>query len=293
MSYTNQIFKAGRSNAVFVVDAFFGKNEETPLELYAGWSRFTATIIDKRGAKTAAPFFNIPIADFEIIAQKVKHLCMQELTEKFTPAENNTTTSTSEISKLLDVKPPFKYKSLKDGLVESGGFSGIDKVIEIFIKGYNSYAINKKIVDNLRTLKTFDEKEVEEFLSSKGSNLSESAMAIYETPSKVLLSRKPSENGDNFCYEASIIYNRAMKQRFTVNISNFYAPVTKNENGLMNVMTSGKHDENASRFNLSSEEMLEAVNAMERVKRAYEVNIFNESLALANKLRESNIENNR
>ena len=74
-----------------------------------------------------------------------------------------------------------------------------------------------------------------------------------------------------------------MTSKWGLVIRNFYAPLKRNENGTTNVVSSQRHDVTESKIVLTDDEMLSAVNAMSRAKKAYETNVFPALLETAQK----------
>ena len=287
MDYPLQLYKTGRPKLVFSVDGHFGTNEENPLSIYAGWARFVFTLIDKREPETKTPFCNITMPTFELIEERVRNLCMRSFSESFlkplTAAENAPSLD-DEVVKLLSQRVPFN-STLRAALTEKGGYKGIDSLIATYMKGAEKYVLNKSAIATLNKLKAIGEKAVTNALTAERTaetTTTANKIVVHEAV-RPLSSRKPHANGDSFCYEVVLTYNPQMTSKWGLVIRNFYAPLKRNENGTTNVVSSQRHDVTESKIVLTDDEMLSAVNAMSRAKKAYETNVFPALLETAQK----------
>lgn len=82
-----------------------------------------------------------------------------------------------------------------------------------------------------------------------------SSTVIYSTGMRPLV-RRTRPDGKSFVYEISIGFSPENKRPVEINIRNYYAPVKKQENGLLLVMASARSDEIRNQFRLSTSQWL-------------------------------------
>jgi hypothetical protein len=97
-----------------------------------------------------------------------------------------------------------------------------------------------------------------------------SLVSLVEIKTRPLMNR-PMVNGKNFVYEVFVTYEPGKNYPVNVTVKNFYAPVKKLENGMLNVVVS--ETDPATRitgsFDMTLEEWVHVVRVMDEVERGY------------------------
>lgn len=93
---------------------------------------------------------------------------------------------------------------------------------------------------------------------------------IYE-PGMRPLTRKKNAKGNSFVYEILVTYTIGNKYPVEVTITNYYAPVTQDKDGLLNVKVSQKENEIKNSMRLTAKEWNNAVEMMQINKRTFEM----------------------
>lgn len=260
-------------------------SREYPLEFYSGFSRFPIAIINEDKKVVTG---NVKVTDMSDIIVRSKFAYEKDMQMSISVNNNQDKSLAYTVlmtSGKLKGKTPAQvlaenpeenkqllnqqYKWLKDN---------IDK-------NPNYRAANQKQMDAIvEASKLFNEGKLS---SSAAIN---NRFAIYE-PGMRPLTRKTNPDGTCFVYEVSIYWIFGSKYPVEVNIRNFYAPVTRNEKGLLNVQAKKKVNEIFSTMNLSAAEWQHHIHMIETNMRTFEDLHAQELYSKAEKASQKNRQN--
>ena len=260
MKYTNEFFTSMKKNTLSV-EAFLCERPEDsdkPLVVFDDkFSRFKVTIIGKNSEYV---YFNLPLTSTGILSQQLCRL----------------TTSTPSVS-VKDVRffvGELKGKTPTEVLLENYE-QGKKKLNEQYVylkQNVDKYPKNKEILEEIKRVSKIPYEELQKTTSEYTTLLN-----IGCRP----LTRKQREDGFCFCYEGNMQFNPTRNFPITINIKNYYAPVERKENNMLNVQLSKKDvsSEKTATFSLSLEEFADLIERMKRIKDAFYFMHFSKSFA--------------
>ena len=270
-------------NKTFSVEARYSREEEdSPLKVFNHFSRFVFAIIAEGKASTC----NIHLDSLEEI-NAITDVIKKDYYNKEETHSNNTSPAFTKkfFSGDLKGKTPIEV------LLENPNGKEILKTQYKWLKeNLEKFPKNKELMEAIMECSKLSEDELNAAKSVKKSN----TYTIFEVGCRPLI-RKTREDGKCFCYEAKVIYDSSRKYPVSVSIKNYYAPTTKDEKGLVNVILKEKDkaSEISNDFNMTMAEWLNTVKCMNMSKEAFYYSNFSKGLALAEKCDKENRDNNK
>lgn len=258
MKYPYDIVSYVRQKTFSVEAHFCKETEDSPLKVFNDFSRFVLTVISESKAATC----NLHIEDVAGITEKTKYAFNKYMESKNAcPSGNNTPAFTTRFS-----TGSLKGKSPAEVMMESGsnGRKILHNQYEFLKKNLEKYPNNQKLIDAIKEAVDIDYSNID----VPASNIA--PVTILDINCRPLI-RKKREDGMSFCYECKVIFDAARKYPVSCTVTNYYAPVEKLDNGLLNVLVKQK-DVNSilsNEFDMTAEEWLNAVEAINMSKQAF------------------------
>ena len=263
----------------FAIEAHFTREtEDKPLSIFKDpFSRFTfVAIADKKAVKS-----NVPIeilADAKFRSQYAYTKQMEAVSAPVAaPEGGNSIAYTTRF-----MAGSLKGKSPMDVLIENGKEEGgkiLNKQYQWLKQNLEKFKGNQKMMDAIvaATKEPIPETAVQETASA-------APITIIDIGCRPL-TRKTREDGKCFCYECKVTWDTTKNYPVTVRVANYYAPVEKKENGMLNVKLSGKDvsSEVANEFAMTAAEWMNALERMQAVKDGFERMYWADSFKLAEK----------
>lgn len=291
MKYANEIFTSIDKTTTFAVEARFKRETaDKPLMVFSEKSRFRFILIE--GGK--AIYANIPVdkldgikgitnALFVKAQETVKASDKSEKLQDIAAMHDNPAFTTKFTIGNLKGKTPIRV------LAENpeNGPALLKEQFQFLQKNADKYPANKKIMEAIRAAVALSEEERNQAIAAivKSSETDETN----ETNEIVILNedirpiqQQEREDGMCFCYSLLVAYDKTRNYPVTVKISNFYAPVTKKENGMLNVAITKRDKTSEIHFSksLTLEDWATAVGNMSRAKDAYFICNFASAYAM-------------
>lgn len=248
---------------------------EGPLKFYhSKFARFSLTIYNKKNSGDGKPVVkgNIPAMDMPDIQERTHFIYYKEMESSLKPAETGqdglspayTVRMTSGAAK---GKTPAQFL-MEDPDKNQGVLTGHYK----WLKQNSS---NPKYRDgNLKQMEAImDAGRL--FKAGKLSAKTASGAGqfiIYDPGMRPLVNQK-REDGKSFVYQIKITWTLGAKYPLEVSITNFYAPVIKKDDGMLNVKASEKADEIRNNISMSAKDWMSALYIIETNMRTFE-NIY-------------------
>lgn len=220
------------------------ENGDYPLSLYSGFSRFPIAIIDKNRKTTVA---NIKLFDMLQVIKKSKVVSKMDyensLKKDATADLPSCYTVTITSGKLKGKTPVEALLNVPDGMEL---LNAQYKWLQDNLKRYPKNKVQMDAISEAAKLQK--EGKLDASLSSE-----QLTATIFEIGMRPLIRRK-REDGKCLVYEASIKYVGGGNYPVEVSITNYYAPVIKNENGTLNVQAKQAVDRRVNKMSLTMAE---------------------------------------
>ncbi len=243
--------------------------ETSPLKVFhESYSRFVFTILDKESEQKAA-YMNIHVDELSRI-KAVTDIAFASTFKTSTPLpefpDAPLVTSVRFRMGIAKGKTPF------DVLSENydKGTQLLNDQYTFLAKGADRYPANKQEMEAILQASNLDPSVFKKKDQDVGTF---SPITVFEQTARPL-TRKTDESGRSFCYEGKVMWLPGQNYPVEIQISNYYAPVVKKENGLLNVQVSQKTAETKKNFVLTDGEWLAAVEAMKRAVDAFYISCF-------------------
>ena len=244
--------KTVRSNVTFVIDGCMSRREEEddkPKEVFDDtYSRFVLKILDKTSA-----FMNVPVDEVEGIRQRTKFAANkfyeQQLRSSGTGPAGTSPAFTTEFK-----VGHLAHKTPVQVLLENPGEKGkqlLNEQFQFLKSNLSKFPKNKELMDAILDASKVDLSGIDAG-SVKPASFTFPILDIGCRP----LTRRTRSDGLPLCYEGKVELDSANKYPITVQIKNYYAPVVKKDDGMLNVQLSKK--DKASEKNLTCHLTLEA-----------------------------------
>ena len=224
MKYPLEIVSVVRTQTLYF-EASFGRakseENEAPLHIYNKFSRFKGCLInDKKVAATC----NIPIDEIPGIVARSNYAFQSDINN--TPMEDNDPAYSVKFT-----SGNLKGKSPAEVLIHSeDGEKLLNEQYKFLKENLAKFPNNQKIMDAIK-----DAAEKKKSGTLKEVNKT-STIPLYVAEMRPLMTRT-REDGMTFTYKVEIDWNIGMTYPVEVKISNYYAPVKKNEKtGMINVL---------------------------------------------------------
>lgn len=275
MNYPNDIFTLIRQKTFSIEGHFHTDFEESPMKIFHdSFSKFKFNIV----ADKEAVSFNLHIEDLPGIVAKTRIASDTH----FVPKQAAVTSGHNSPAFTVRFRTGnLKGKTPVDVLLEDPekGKEMLNGQYKWLKENLEKYPANKEIMDAIIDATKQDLSALSsDAVSSSGSTV----MTIVDIGCRPL-TRKTRDDGKCFCYEGKVTWDTAKKYPVCVSIKNYYAPVTKKDDGTLNVNISGKdkNTEKVKDFNMTAEEWLAAVQMMESTRDAFMFCNFNKAYAIA------------
>lgn len=232
-----------------------GTDNNPPLALHHDtFSRFVFGIINE--SKTPATA-NLKVEEVPGILRKARALEERDYLASLRPVRQEPAQGLSPAYTVVMTMGKFKGKTPaqvllenpndRQSLINQGGF---------LQQNIQKYPRNKQQLDAIKdAIALFDTKKLEkkESQTSSDGTAATVPVPIYTCGMRPLTRRK-RDDGKCFVYDLAFIWNGGTKRPFQVKITNFWAPVVKLDNGLLNVMAKQKSDEVVNSFFLTEDD---------------------------------------
>lgn len=241
--------------------------ETTPLKFHSKFSRFTITIINE---ERKAANGNIPIREMEDLIRRSGFAYQKELEAELLPKAVKGNEVDSPAYTVRFTNGTMKGKTPAQVLAEDpgNGSDALNRQYKWLQSNLNKYPKNQEQMDAIRDAARLHR---EGKLCPVTSIASLPAFTIYEPGFRPLI-RKQREDGKSFVYEIRITWNFGQNYPVEVEIQNYYAPVIKKENGMLNVLLKEKsvNDSITNKMKLSSMEWMHVIHMLETSIRTFE-----------------------
>lgn len=284
MKYPYDIISYVRKKTFSVEAHFSNEVKESPLKIFDEFSRFVFCVIADGKAVTC----NIHIEDYAGIKAATEYAYNKHMDNKNIVVDSTNEKSIAFTTRF--VTGTYKGKSPVDILLENGDAG--KKILNdqyIWLKeNLSKYPNNNKLMEAIVEASKIDLSNI------SNSSMSDTPIVVFDLGCRPLV-RKQREDGKCFCYEAKVIWDSSKNYPVSVLIKNYYAPVEKKENGLLNVKLSGKDKttEISNEFNMSAEEWLNVIDTMGQIKNSYYILNLQSALNLANEESKKNREQSK
>lgn len=283
MVYPYDIVTFKRQKTLSIESHLVAALDESPMKIVdETFSRFVINIINKEApAGHKACFFNLhpeELPKIQAITQKAFNSQM----------EKSYCTAPSPALNRPAFTVRFKFGNLKGKTAAEilandyeKGKVVLKEQYKFLKEGLAKYPNNQVEMDAISDSATLTAEDLELVRSGTCSD-SGDVYQIFSLAARPL-TRKTNEAGLSFCYEGSILWDTSRNYPVSVSIKNYYAPVVKKENGMLNVQVSQKDvsSEVSEVFNLTDSEWLFAVNEMDQTLKNFKSALFSKAYNLA------------
>lgn len=278
MKYPNEIATIVRKKTLSVDAHFVRRTDDKPMEIFDDtFSRYVMTVI----SDGKAAFTNIPIKEMAALKTKTDYAFNKHLDAKCTPAVSSDSG--------IDMNRPafterFHMGNLKgrtpaDVLMNEPDGKNLLNGEYKWLNGHLAqYPNNRKLMNAIIDASKLDL----DALKAAAPEISSFTLPILDITVRPLTRRQRS---DGLCliYEAHVVWDDSQNYPVSVTIDNFYAPVVKKDNGMLNVMMSKKDTSTEIRntFVMTAEEWIDIVDKMVSAKDQFKMICFNSAFKAA------------
>ena len=261
MKYPFDIVSIVRKKTFSIEARFSQETEESPLKVFDDtFSRYVFTVIADGKAATS----NIPLDIIEEVDKITAFAYNKQLESKYSPAKDGETGNSPAYTVRFRAGK-VKGKTPVDILRENPAGEAkkiLNDQYKWLKENLEKYPSNKEIMDAIVEASKIDPETISE--SAKDVTPPVTILEIGTRP----LVRKKREDGKCFCYECRVTWDMSKNYPVSVVIDNYYAPVVKKENGMLNVQLSGKDrsTEVIHEFSMTAGEWLNTVSQMKNIK---------------------------
>jgi hypothetical protein len=245
--------------------------ETSPLKVFDDtFSRFVFTILDRESEQKVA-YMNIHIDELPRIKAVTDIAFASSFQREALPPPEfpDAPLVTSVRFRMGKVKGKTPYEILSENY--ENGSQLLNNQYTFLAKGVDDYPDNRQEMEAILQASKLDPSVFKKKDQETGK--STSPFVLFEQTARPL-TRKTDESGRSFCYEGKVTWIPGQNYPVEAQISNYYAPVVKKENGLLNVQVSKKTMETRKSFVLTDSEWLAAVEAMKRAVDAFYISCF-------------------
>ena len=267
MKYPMEIASLVRKKT-FSVEAHFEKREgDKPMEIFDDkFSRFVMTVI----ADGKAAFTNVPMKELEPLRLKTEYAFRKHLdTVTFSPAAAAGADTNHPAFTVHIMAGNLKGRTPADVLInEPNGKDLLNSHYKWLSEHVQQYPNNKKVMDAIVDAAKLDLSQVKSGEPVQGTF----TMPLLDISIRPLTRRK-RDDGLCLIYEAHIVWDDSQNYPVMVTIDNFYAPVVKKDNGMLNVIVSKKDTSTEVRnsFVMTAEEWVDTVYKMTSARDAFKL----------------------
>lgn len=289
MKYPSEIVTIVRKKT-FSIDAHFTRNaNDRPMEIFDDtFSRYTMNVIaDGKGA-----FANVHVNMLPGIVKKTEYAFNKHLDRQMSGQANEGNNRPAYTMRF--VTGNLKGRTPADVLInDPNGKNELAGQYNWLQSNLAKYPNNRKLMDAIVDASKITEEEIN---GQKNSGTAPFAMTILDIGMRPL-TRRQRPDGKCFVYEVKVIWDDSQEYPVTVMVNNYYAPVIKKENGMLNVQASQKDTSTEIRnsFVMTAEEWLGAVEDMQEAKLNFKSMFFADAYNIAQqaeKQARSNWQNN-
>lgn len=205
------------------------KNGDSPLELYNGFSRFPVVLINKEKQATTA---NISVNDMQMLLQRSDFAMQKHMEREFSPVSVDSGSEPLPIAYTTRMTAgEFKGKTPAEVMIADPATGGnkLNQHYKWLKDNLSKYPNNKNIMDAI-----VDAGRLSKEGKLEAKTVSSSTFTLLDTGMRPLI-RKTDAKGNAFVYEIKITWIFGNNYPIQVEIANYYAPVTKDDKGLLNV----------------------------------------------------------
>lgn len=285
IKYPSQIIACKREKKVLGVDfkLCLPTDDESPLIMHAGWSRFVMTIINKEVTPTVTPYANVRAEDISFISRKTDAI-MDAVFKKELAGKPKSSSS--------ELNLPYKNIMLKFGncrnmtilevALSPDGLKELTFAKNIYEQNVDKYPRNQATIDAIDAC--IADLNAGKLKNIKNASTSVSVIYVYKEDYKPLANKK-NDAGEIFNYAIEIGRDMTKdKSPWFITIKNGYAPEGK---GLSN------NNLTKATFNLTDEEWCRVIYTMKSAVEHFEICHFREQEKRAQGALEANIRNSK
>ncbi len=285
VEYPKQVDSIIRAKKTLGVDAeLYTPNLEegdSPLEMHCGYSRFVFTLIDKEGSEIIYPKANIPAKDVVYIKTKTDIALLQLTTSpqgtKTDMDDERGGLSTAYTQKLTLGK--FSGRTPAAILLDNKDLANeLANQRDFLMKNAEKYPANKAQAQAIDEALKLQEKGNLELLN-KGDSKNDT-ITIYDIPYKPLMSISDNE-GNNLVYSIKITCDSMKRYPFSINISNCFAPVKRDDTGQLKVSMSKAKNKKESTLLVTEMEWYSLISRVSKTLELFEMINFKKQFTLA------------
>ena len=248
--YPNEIFTAQTKKDTFSIEAHFVRRQEDegkPMMVFSEpLSRFKFTLIE--GGK--AIYANLPVSKAAGAYMNTMAASKIYLSEKFSPAAPDAV-SLSPAFTVRFFSGNLKGKSPVEVLIQdaANGRAALQSQSDWLMSNLDRYPKNQALIDAINEALSLPEDKLKE--ASVSAPAAQRGIAEIISEDIRPLIRTKNASGKSLCYSLHVLFDPTRKYPVAVQIVNFYAPVRKNEDGTLNVLSGGDLKEDVSKFQIS------------------------------------------
>ncbi len=274
--YPAQMCSFKRKNKVLAIDCHLDRQAEDdpPLQMHAGWSRYGMSIIDKSKESTIVATANIPYSEAIVVAHKMLVVCDDFLIGRDkTASKANEQYDGAENESAAAYAVTFKAGSLKgktpgEVIQSENGLKTIESQIAFLQANLAKFPDNQKVIDACNTaISAFKAGTLE---AAQDNPRNGTLKWVHRTPIKFLEKRK-NKDGKCFIYAYTITCDyEKTDYPWQIGIVNGYADITRKEDGSVNI-SSKVSDRLETSVNLSNDEGIYLAKRMEMTISEFEM----------------------
>ena len=289
MKYPYDIISYVRKETFSIEARFTRTTEESPIKVFDDtFSRFVFTIIADGKAVTS----NIPLDILDEVEGISRFAHTKQLENKYATKEISSEGAASPAYTVRFRTGSLKGKTPADVIAENSPEEArklLNGQYKWLKENLEKYPSNKEIMDAIVDASKIDPESVKE---NAGHAQTPQQIVLLDIGTRPLI-RKKREDGKCFCYECKAVWDTSRNYPVQVTISNYYAPVVKKDNGMLNVQLSGKDKATEKRytFSMTAAEWLNAIAQMKSTKDGFMRMYMADAFKLADRGDRDNREN--
>lgn len=174
-----------------------------------------------------------------------------------------------------------KGKSPVEVLIENeNGKALLNEQFKFLRDNLQKFPKNKELMDAIVDASKQDIEKLKERAAAQPTLKPYTILDVSERP----LQRVQRADGKCFCYGCRVMWDFERKYPVTITITNYYAPVTRKENGTLNVAYSEKDDVKVYDYSLTAKQWIKAIDKMYRCIVSFENMYYPSAHELAGKI---------
>ena len=275
MKYPAQMCSFKRKNKVLAIDCHLDRpaEEDPPLQMHAGWSRFGMSIIDKSKEQMIIATANVPYSEAVVVAHKMLTVCDDYLIGRDKPAskaaEQSEGTGNASAAAFAVTFKAGSLKGKTPGELVQGenGIKTLESQIAFLQANITKFPDNKKVIDACNAaISAFKAGTLD---PGQAAPRSETLKWVHRTPIKFLEKRK-NDDGKCFIYAYTVTCDyEKTDYPWQIGIVNGYADITRKADGSVNI-SSKVVDRLETSVNLSNDEVIYLAKRMEMTVSEFE-----------------------